>query len=301
MLALIQKNNFPFPQAYFGGAWGICLQRQWFKAQPLKKLRASMATDEPFFLGSGKATDTKSQWCGKQGVRMMAGVPCSTQAVHRGPCQAAQMPPLRVPGFFSQLSFCLAKRAFIFQRYWCLLPCTLSPTALRWGLWENLLGCTPLSRLPTQQLTSGRSRQPSNSALAIKSHRNCGLGWPPLWPEVMQMWCNLWFCWSLIWAFYWRGAELTESEGLTETFPQVYHAASVMWLHPHIACLLRCFICVWLCDLMDGHPLGSSGHRILQANILAWVSMPSSRGSSQPRDRTHICYISCIERWVLYH
>ena len=35
-----------------------------------------------------------------------------------------------------------------------------------------------------------------------------------------------------------------------------------------------------------------------QAIILEWVSMPSSRGSSQPRDRTCISYISCIGRWV---
>ena len=28
--------------------------------------------------------------------------------------------------------------------------------------------------------------------------------------------------------------------------------------------------------------------------------MPSSRGSSQPRDKTHVSYISCIGRWVLY-
>ena len=29
--------------------------------------------------------------------------------------------------------------------------------------------------------------------------------------------------------------------------------------------------------------------------------MPSSRGSSQPRDRTHVSYICCIGRRVLYH
>ena len=40
---------------------------------------------------------------------------------------------------------------------------------------------------------------------------------------------------------------------------------------------------------------------ILQARILEWVAMPSSRGSSRPRDRTHVSYISCIGRWVLYH
>ena len=33
-----------------------------------------------------------------------------------------------------------------------------------------------------------------------------------------------------------------------------------------------------------------------------WVGcMPSSRGSSQPGDWTHVFYVSCICRWVLYH
>ena len=31
---------------------------------------------------------------------------------------------------------------------------------------------------------------------------------------------------------------------------------------------------------MDSSPLGSSVHGILQARILKWVAMPSSRGSS---------------------
>ena len=34
------------------------------------------------------------------------------------------------------------------------------------------------------------------------------------------------------------------------------------------------------------HPPDSSAHEILQARILEWVAMPSSKGSSQPRDRT---------------
>ena len=40
------------------------------------------------------------------------------------------------------------------------------------------------------------------------------------------------------------------------------------------------------CDPMDYSPPGSSVHGILQARILEWVAMPSSRGSSQPRDQT---------------
>ena len=58
--------------------------------------------------------------------------------------------------------------------------------------------------------------------------------------------------------------------------------------------------CPTLCDSMDCSPPGSSVHGLLQARIL-WVAMLSSKGSSQPRDQTHISYVSCIGRWVLYH
>ena len=44
--------------------------------------------------------------------------------------------------------------------------------------------------------------------------------------------------------------------------------------------------CLTLCDPMDCGPPGSSAHGILQARILEWVAMPSSRGSSQPRDKS---------------
>ena len=42
-------------------------------------------------------------------------------------------------------------------------------------------------------------------------------------------------------------------------------------------------------------------HGILQERILQWVAMPFLKGSSQPRDRICISYVSCIGRWVLYH
>ena len=40
---------------------------------------------------------------------------------------------------------------------------------------------------------------------------------------------------------------------------------------------------------------GSSVHGILQARVLEWVARPSSRGSSLPRDQTHIslCLLHC--------
>ena len=49
--------------------------------------------------------------------------------------------------------------------------------------------------------------------------------------------------------------------------------------------------CPTLCDPMDYSPPGSSVHGILQARILEWVSISSSRRSSPPRDRT---WVSCI-------
>ena len=60
-------------------------------------------------------------------------------------------------------------------------------------------------------------------------------------------------------------------------------------------------LCPTLCDPMDHSPLGPSVHGILQAWTLEWVAMPSSRGSSQPKEWTRVSYFSCIGRWVLYH
>ena len=54
-------------------------------------------------------------------------------------------------------------------------------------------------------------------------------------------------------------------------------------------------------ELMDCNLPGSSVHGILQVRILEWVAMPSSRGSSQPRDQTQVSYVSCICRQVLFH
>ena len=56
-----------------------------------------------------------------------------------------------------------------------------------------------------------------------------------------------------------------------------------------------------LWDSMVYSPPGSSVHGILQERILEWVAMPSSRGSSWPRNRTHISKVSCVGRRVLYH
>ena len=42
---------------------------------------------------------------------------------------------------------------------------------------------------------------------------------------------------------------------------------------------------------MDCGLPGSSAHGIIQARILEWVVVPSSKGSSRPGDRIHVSYI----------
>ena len=59
--------------------------------------------------------------------------------------------------------------------------------------------------------------------------------------------------------------------------------------------------CPTLCDSMDCSPPGSSVHRVLQASILEWVNVSSSRGSTWPRDWTLTSCISCLSRCTLYH
>ena len=43
---------------------------------------------------------------------------------------------------------------------------------------------------------------------------------------------------------------------------------------------------------MDCSLSGSSVHVILQVRILEWVTIPFSRGSSQPRDQIQVSYIA---------
>ena len=77
-------------------------------------------------------------------------------------------------------------------------------------------------------------------------------------------------------------------------------------LGPHLTIIVACEdakslqLCPTLCNPMDCSPPGSSVQGVLQARILEWVAMLSSRGSFQPMDRICISYVSCIGRQVLY-
>ena len=64
------------------------------------------------------------------------------------------------------------------------------------------------------------------------------------------------------------------------------------------ACVLICFSYVLLFATLWTVPHQAPLLGILQARILEWVAMPSSRGYSHPKDRTSVCL---LQRWVLYH
>ena len=62
----------------------------------------------------------------------------------------------------------------------------------------------------------------------------------------------------------------------------------------NLCCAQSLQSCPTLWDAMDCSPPGSSVHGILQARILEWVAMLSSRGSFQHRDWTLVFCVSCI-------
>ena len=58
--------------------------------------------------------------------------------------------------------------------------------------------------------------------------------------------------------------------------------------------------CLTLCKPLDCSPPGSYVRGTLQARILEWVAIPTSRGSSQPRNRTCVSFVSCTGRQVFF-
>ena len=84
--------------------------------------------------------------------------------------------------------------------------------------------------------------------------------------------------WELSGACGWRWLMKCEPKWLLSFYKPCLHALS---FHS----------CLTLCGPMESNPPCSSVCAILQARILKWVAMPSSRGSSWNRDQT---LVSCI-------
>ena len=86
------------------------------------------------------------------------------------------------------------------------------------------------------------------------------------------------------------------AQGLDAGLPHcrriLYHlnhqGSPYMYTHTHIYRSLITKLCPTHCNPMESSPPGSSVHGISQARILEWVAFSFSRGSSRPRDRTHV-------------
>ena len=96
--------------------------------------------------------------------------------------------------------------------------------------------------------------------------------------------------------------------GLQHSRPPCLSLSSRVQTHVHWvsdvshACVLNRFSCVGLwVTLWTAAPQAPLFMGILQARKLEWVAMPSSRGSSQPRDQTRVSCVSCTGRRVLDH
>ena len=96
----------------------------------------------------------------------------------------------------------------------------------------------------------------------------------------------------------WKPEQITALPKRLQWFPTTFQNlkssawhSKPRWTNPSptlCVCVLVAQSCMTLCDLMDCSPPGSSVRGILSARILERVAMPSSRGSSQPRDWTQV-------------
>ena len=66
------------------------------------------------------------------------------------------------------------------------------------------------------------------------------------------------------------------------------------YVYTHVCSYMHTQLCLLLCDPMDCSLPGSSVDGIIQARILEWVAISSSRQASQPGNLLH-------GRWILYH
>jgi len=98
----------------------------------------------------------------------------------------------------------------------------------------------------------------------------------------------------------------TKSSNKWDIF-QMMTIQTVVYLYTIMVYYVRVLIskllqsCLTLYDPVDCSLTGSSLYEVFQARMLEWVAMTSSRGSSQPRDQTHVSYVFCTGRQVHYH
>ena len=133
-----------------------------------------------------------------------------------------------------------------------------------------------------------------------------------------QYWCIVLFYNNLLphWSIIYKSFSTVENSmkillktrNKTVIWPSIPTTGSIPWenhnwknIHTPVFIVVMCVcahLCQTPCNPMDGSPPASSVPGIFLARILEWVAIFYSRGSSWPRDWTHV---SCISKWVLYH
>ena len=115
--------------------------------------------------------------------------------------------------------------------------------------------------------------------------------WKPAPPQAWRFPLNasfIMFPSNILW--YHGNMEKSESNALTARWLCVCVCVYVKGCF--CCCCLVTKLCPILCNPMDCSLPGSSVHGVSQARILEWVVMPSSTGSSQPRDRAHVSWLA---------
>ena len=98
--------------------------------------------------------------------------------------------------------------------------------------------------------------------------------------------------------FYGNQALWAQQRGYTHqdfSRTQIYATNCLVWV------CVQLLSHAWLCDPMDCSLPGSSVYGILQARILEWVTISSSRGLSWPRDQIRVSWVFCVGRWIFYY
>ena len=153
---------------------------------------------------------------------------------------------------------------------------------------NHLILCHPLLLLPS--VFPSIRVFPTKSALLFR--------WPENWSFILSI--NPPNAYSGLISFRSDWFDLLATQGTLKSLLQ-HHKSSIL----QCSAIFRAWdpslqLCPALCDHMDCSPPASSGASawILQARILEWVVITSSRVSSRPRDWT---WVSCIAGRFLSH
>ena len=154
-----------------------------------------------------------------------------------------------------------------------------------------------LSKLPAFWFSNHLGQTTGAVCLGEQSLKELLLNYTEIFPRVMDPYSP-----NIHITKTWLGSDFPAPPPTKVCSKELCYGDQLRWRIVPFSCVLSCSaVSDSFCNPMDCSPPGSSVHGILQARRLEWVAMPSSRGSSPPRDQTPISRVSCIGRQILYH